>query len=360
MTQFRVPSLPESLRSAGCDCGRVLTRRGFMASAVSGLAATKLLAAPALAQPAHARIDFHHHLSPPTFKDALRKMNLGDGPSFTWTPQKSIDEMDKAGVTLALLSITTPAVAFLGREDARRVARESNEYAAQLRRDFPGRFGALATLPMPYVDDCLAEIDYACDVLKADGVGLMTSYGDKWLGAREFTPVLEALDKRGAVTFVHPSAANCCVNVLPDIAPSLIEYSTDTTHTIANLIFSGASARAKNIKFVFSHGGGTMPYLIERFNNLPNSDKRYAAFTSEGVVAEIRRFHYDTAIITHPAPLSALTNLVPMSQIVFGSDFPFRTATKSVAGLKAYFDEARLNVIDYENAFRLLPQLRKV
>ena len=75
-----------------------------------------------------------------------------------------------------------------------------------------------------------------------------------------------------------------------------------------------------------------MPSLIERFNNLPNSDRRYASFTSEGVVNELRRFHYDTAIITHPAPLAALTTLVPMSQIVFGSDYPFRRATTTVAG----------------------------
>jgi len=271
----------------------------------------------------------------------------------------SIEEMDKAQVTTALLSVTTPAVAFLGRDDARRVARECNEYAAKLRQEFPGRFGMMATLPMPFVEDSLREIEYAFDTLDTEGIELMTSYGDKWLGAKEFAPVLEALDRRGAVVHVHPSAANCCVNVLPDIAPSLIEYSTDTTHTLASLIFTGASARAPNIRFIFSHGGGTMPFLIERFNNLPNSDKRYASFTSEGVVAELCRFHYDTAIITHPAPLSALTALVPMSQIVFGSDFPFRTATKSVAGLKAFFDAARLNIIDNENAFRLVPRLRR-
>jgi predicted TIM-barrel fold metal-dependent hydrolase len=341
----------------GCPAPHGLTRRGFFAGAfAAGVAGG---ASSATAQAGTARIDFHHHVAPPTHMEALRKANLGEGPAMSWTPQKSIDEMDKAGVTTALLSITTPAVAFLPRDEARRVARECNEYSAKLRGDFPGRFGMLAALPLPYVDDCLAEIDYCCDTLKAEGFGVMTSYFDKWLGHRDFWPVIDAFEKRRAVVHVHPTTANCCVSTLPDIPPSLIEYSTDTTRAIASMIFTGASARAKNASFVFSHGGGTMPSVIERFNNLPNSDKRYRDFTPEGVVAELRRFHYDTAIVTHPAPLSALTSLVPMSQIVFGSDFPFRTATKTVEGLKAYFDPARLAVIDHENALRLLPTLRR-
>ena len=338
----------------------MLTRRRFLASAVAAGVAPTQLPIPAVAQTRSPRIDFHHHLAPPTYKDALRKVNLGDGPTLNWTPQKTLEEMDQAGVTTSMLGVTTPSVAFLGREDAARVARECNEYAATLRRDHPGRFGMMASLPMPFVDDAVKEIEYAYDTLKTDGVTLMTSYGDKWLGAKEFTPVLEALDRRGAIVHVHPGAANCCVNVIPELPPSLIEYSTDSTRTIASLIFSGAATRFKNIKFIFSHGGGTMPFLIERFNNLPNSDKRYGSFTSEGVVSELKRFHYDTAIITHAAPLAALTTLVPMSQIVFGSDYPFRLATKSVAGLKGYFNDAQMNVIDNENAFRLMPHLRRV
>jgi 6-methylsalicylate decarboxylase len=188
----------------------------------------------------------------------------------------------------------------------------------------------------------------------------MTSYGDKWLGYPGFSSVLEELNRRKAVVHVHPNAANCCVDVVPNIPPALIEYSTDTSHTLASLIFTGTAARFMDINFVFSHGGGTMPYLIERFNNLPNSDKRYASFTSEGVVSELRRFHYDTAIITHPAPLSCLTNLVPMTQIVFGSDFPFRSAVVSVKGLTAFFSAQKMKVVDSENALRLLPKLKLV
>jgi predicted TIM-barrel fold metal-dependent hydrolase len=306
------------------------------------------------------RIDVHHHLSPPTHIEALRKLNLGNPRTDTWTPQQSLDEMDKAGVTTALLAVTTPGVTFLTRDDARRIARECNEYGARLKTDFPGRFGLFATVPMSCAEDGTDEIEYAYDTLGTDGICLMTSYGDKWLGHRDFAPVLEVLHRRRAVVHVHPTAPDCCADVLPDIAPSLIEYGTDTTRALASLIFTGTSARYKEISFIFSHGGGTMPYLIERFNNLPNSDKRYASFTSEGVVSELRRFFYDTAIITHPAPLSALTNLIPLSQILFGSDFPLRSAAMSVEGLAAFFDGGGMEAIDSENILRLLPKLKAI
>ena len=259
---------------------------------------------------------------------------------------------------MTLLAVTTPTVAFRNKDQARRVARVCNEYAAKLRADFPGWFGMLATMPMPYPDDTLREMAYAYESLKTDGICLMTSYGDRWLGDPGFRPIMQELNRRKAVVHVHPSAAHCRTNVVPNIPASLIEYSTDATHTLASLIFTGTSARFKDIQFVFSHRGGTMPYLIERFNNLPNSDRRYSSFTSQGVLAEITRFYYDTAIITHPAPLSALTHLVPTSQLVLGSDFPFRRATASVKGLANFFDAGEMKQIDYENALGLLPHLR--
>jgi len=306
---------------------------------------------------ARRRIDIHHHLSPPTHLETLKKAKLGSPPTFAWTPQQSLDEMEQAGVATAFLAVTTPVAAFLDRDMARRVARECNEYGAQLRADFPGRFGMFAALPLPYIEDAVREIEYAFDALGADGICLMTSYGDKWLGHADFDPVLEALHRRRAVVHVHPTVSDRCTDILPNIPPPLIEYGTDSTRAIANLIFTGASARYQDISFIFSHGGGTMPFLIERFNNLPTSDKRYAAFTSAGVVAELQRFYYDTAIITHPAPLAALSTLIPLSQILFGSDFPLRSATNTVKGLRAFFNEEQMLAIDRGNALRLLPQL---
>src|ERR1700682_1996258 len=127
------------------------------------------------------RIDVHHHLSPPTYVAASNASNFGDPLMKNWTPARSLEDMDEAGVAVAMLSVTTPALNFTSGEAARKLARECNDYAAKLIADHPGRFGSFATVPLTDIDGSLQEIAYALDTLKADGICLMTSYGDKWL-----------------------------------------------------------------------------------------------------------------------------------------------------------------------------------
>ncbi len=309
---------------------------------------------PPRASLAARRIDFHHHVPAPPHIKGARQVSYA---TITSTAEDSLAEMEKAGITTALITVPTSTALNLGKDDTASVTRECNDYLAQLKRDHPAHFGMLAAIPLPYIKESLREIEYAYDALDVEGICLATSYGNKWLGHPDFAPVLEMLHERRAVVHVHPLAPLCCLDTLPDIDPSLIEFCTDTARTIASLIFTGSSQQYRDISFIFSHGGGTMPSLIERYNNLPIKDKRYAAFTPQGVVAELRRFYYDTAIITHPAPLSALTNLVPLSQIVFGTDMPYRRGATCVAGLTNYFDAAGMKAIDSENALRLLPRL---
>jgi len=340
-----------------------LSRRRFMAGSVAALGAGALAAAggapDALAQAKPQRIDVHHHISPPTWLDAVKKAKLANPPMADWSPQKSIDDMDKAGVATAITSPTTPQVGFLGREDAARVTRESNDYAKKLMADYPGRFGMFAMLPLPYIDESLKEIEYAFDVLKADGIGMMTSYGDKWLGYGQFTPVWEELNRRKATVYTHPTVANCCVNLVQGISEAAIEFGTDTTRTIASLIFSGTSQRFKDITFIFSHGGGTLTAVAERFQiQMVRTPPHKDTFTREIVDGELNRFYYDTAQIANAVTIGALAKLVPVSQIVFGTDFPYRTAADHVKGLSTAFNADDLRGIDRENALKFLPRLR--
>src|SRR5262249_6734630 len=210
------------------------------------------------------------------------------GPVGDWTPEKSLADMDRAGVATALTSITTPALRFLDDAAARKLARECNDYSAKLVSDSKGRFGMFAVMPMPYVEATLHEIGYALDSLKADGIALLTSYGDKWLGDPAFTPVMEELDRRRAVVYTHPTTADCCGNLIPDVPESIIEWGTDTTRTIASLLFSGAAARFRNVQMIFSHGGGTLPFLTERFVRLPIINTKLAARVPNGVEAELK------------------------------------------------------------------------
>ncbi|OLB12013.1 MAG: hypothetical protein AUG14_00140 [Candidatus Rokubacteria bacterium 13_1_20CM_2_68_19] len=314
---------------------------------------------PAASAAAPHRIDVHHHVGPPTYVAALADKGVQQRPVIEWTPAKSLEDMDKGGVATAVASITTPGFSFVDAATARRLARECNEYSTRLGRDYPGRFGLFAAVPMPDVDGTLAEIAYALDTLKADGVGFFTSYGDKWLGDPAFTPVMEELNRRKAVAYTHPTAPNCCRSLVPDIPPAVVEYGTDTTRTIASVVFSGTAARFPDIRWIFSHAGGTMPFLTERFTRLPLQNKSLESRVPNGVAYELKKFNYDIAQAAHPMALASLLKLVPMSQIVFGTDFPFRASADHVKGLTDYgFSASDLRAIDRDNALKLLPRLR--
>jgi 6-methylsalicylate decarboxylase len=352
--------------TAGCTCCSggsqmtLLNRRGFVTGAAAVSAFVALGGArPALAQAKPHRIDVHHHISPPAWLEAVKKAKLDNPPMANWSVQKSLDDMDKAGTATAMISPTSPQVGFLTKEEAAAVARDSNEYAKKLMADHPGRFGVFAMLPLPNIDEALKEIAYALDTLKADGIGMMTSYGDKWLGHAHFAPIWEELNRRKALVYTHPTSANCCVNVVQGLPDSSIEWGTDTTRTIANLIFSGTSQKYKDINWIFSHGGGALTSFSERFlmqlvAGPPYKDK----FTRESVDGELRRFHYDTAQIANSVAIGALAKLVPISQIVYGTDYPYRNGPEHTKGVTANFSGADLAAIDRDNALRLIPRLK--
>jgi 6-methylsalicylate decarboxylase len=341
-----------------CSCCDTITigRRGLLMGAAA-LAATGAARAQTDEKP-H-RIDVHHHIVPPTWFDALKKAKLDNPPMSSWTPQRSIEDMDKAGIATSITSPTTPQVGFLAAPDAARIARESNEYAKKLMADHPGRFGVFAMLPMPYIDESLNEIAYVFDTLNVDGIGMMTSYGDKWLGYPQFAPVFEELNRRKATVYTHPTSANCCVNLVRGLSDATVELGADTTRTIANLIFSGAAQNYADINFIFSHGGGVLTAVAERLEIQMVTTPPYKdMFTRETVDGQLRRFYYDTAQVSNAVTIGALAKLVSVSQIVFGTDYPYRTGAEHVKGLAVNFNAGELKAIDRDNALRILPRLR--
>jgi 6-methylsalicylate decarboxylase len=305
------------------------------------------------------RIDVHHHISPPPWVTALKAAKLDSPPVNNWTPQRSIDDLDKGGVATAITSPTLPALGFLNAADAAAVARASNEYARKLADESKGRFRMFALLPMPHVDATLKELTYALDVLKAEGVAFMTSYGNQYLGDAAFAPVMDELQRRKATAYTHPNDPSCCLNTGSGIPPVIIEYGTDTTRTIASLVFSGTAQRCPDINFIFSHAGGTLSAVTERFllqMNRPPLAR--PGFTAERVLGELRRFYYDTAQTSNPVAMAALTKFIPISQIVYGTDYPYRTAAEHTEGLAKIFSGADLQAIERGNAMRILPGLR--
>ena len=344
-------------------CGHCQPRRSFLTGLLTATAATVLPScattskdAPLPADAKRALVDVHHHVWAPAFLKELESRKLAEPPARNWSLNKTMDDMAKAGVTYTLTSPTTPAAGFGDVATMRRMARISNEYGAQLARDDPTQVGFFATLPLLDVDGALAEIAYSCDVLKANGIAMLTSYDGKWLGDKSFAPIMDEINRRKLIVYTHPSNTMCCNNLQEGVPGSTIEFATDTTRTITSLLFSGTATRCKDIKFIFSHAGGTMPFLVERLVMLPKLNANFGKILpSDQVLPTLRRFYYDTAQAAHPGALLSLLNLVDVSQVVFGTDFPYRTSLDHVKGLMAMgFSMDNLTAIESRNALRLL------
>ena len=313
------------------------------------------------------RIDIHHHFGPPSWQTLLASRGVLYGGWQGWTPGRAIEAMDEAGVDTSMTSITYPGIWFGDGIVTRRLARECNEYGAKMAVDHPGRFGLFAALPLPDVDASLREIEYAFDVLEADGVGVLTSFGDQWLGDRAFAPVFEELNRRSAVVFTHANVPNCCTRggsgaqryLVPGVNNNVIEYGTDTTRAIMSIIASGTASRYPAIRFTFSHAGGTMPFLIQRIIGDGDIGRRLASPAEPNTpLYELRRFFYDTANTANPVAMGALRQIVGVSQIVLGTDFPYHVMADVVKDLheNAVFNTDELRSVERENALRLLPK----
>ena len=307
-------------------------------------------------------VDTHHHYYPPAYQKAWfdwedqRKI-----PHFPqqerWTREGAVADMDKAGVRKSILSMaSTPGVWFdMPLPKVIEMVRSVNDYGAEMVRDFKGRFGLFAALNMIDVPSTLKEIEYVFDVLKADGVGIQTNYGDKWPGHPDFAPIFEELNRRKAVVYFHPLAASCCGRLNTGTFPAVIEVPHDTTRAVVNLLLTGTLAKCRDIKWLFSHAGGTIPMLAGRVNFFHGNAKNAAMFAPNGIEAELKRLYYDTANATHPAPMAALLKLIPSTQVVYGSDYPYVAMdTQASALTQLGLDAQVLAQIQQGNANRLL------
>jgi predicted TIM-barrel fold metal-dependent hydrolase len=342
---------------------RTLDRRSAIGGILATLGVASLSDALRLAAQAPAtgprRIDIHHHFAPPAWVTAVKGRPLLQPANTTWTPARSIEDMDRGGVATSMVSITNPGLWFGDAPMTRTLARACNEYGARLVQDHSKRFGLFAAMPMPDVDAVLAEIAYAYDTLKVDGIGLFTSYGDTWLGNAKFQPVMQELNRRNAVVHVHPTAANCCRNLeyAPGVAPGSMEYGTDTTRAIMGVAFSGDAHRYPDIRWIWSHAGGTVPFLAGR---IEGASRNAADRLPDGFSAAIRRFYYDLAGATNRGAVASLLQLVTPSQVLFGTDFPpGGTAAEYAKDLAALgmFSAAEIRAVERDNAVKLIPRL---
>ena len=301
------------------------------------------------------RIDVHHHLYPPDYMKAV-----GISMPRTWTPQTSLDKMDAAGIATSILSPVQVVVkdTMSGKDQKTRdLVRMNNEYTAKCVRDNPKRFGSFAALPMLDTDGSLKEIAYAYDTLKTDGIGLWTSYMDKWVGSPDFWPIYEELNRRNAVVFYHPSHNACCRNISDQ--SGIIDFDIDTTRAIDSMLFTGTLSKYPNVRHIWSHAGGGFSVLAAR--EIDDYPKNRADKVPNGVEYEIKKMYFDTAHAGKVPTIDALRDIVPISQILYGSDVPLREYPLTDVPLDEYprFSEDDWKAINRGNSERLFPRLKE-
>jgi 6-methylsalicylate decarboxylase len=309
-------------------------------------------------------VDVHHHILPEFFYRATNDAHnpVGGIAPQAWSTETALSFMDDAGIDVAITSISTPGVHMGDNAAARALARRCNEFAAELMRSKPDRFGGFACMPLPDVDGTLEELAYALDVLKLDGVVLFSNSRGVYLGDERFKTVFAELERRKAVVFVHPTSSPDPAAHGLGLPDSLIDFTADTTRAVAKLHYSNTFARTPNVKYILSHAGGTIPYLTSRFaivdamNVIPGAEERGTAADT------FRRLYWDTALSWSDPVLQMLRSIVGIDRVLYGSDFPYLRRDLAVGSVRAI---AQTNVLhDGEHqavlagtASRLIPRL---
>jgi predicted TIM-barrel fold metal-dependent hydrolase len=308
-------------------------------------------------------IDTHHHMLPEFFFEATNeKANpVGGLKPQAWSPESSLAFMEEAEIDIAVTSISTPGIQLPDRLANRELARKCNEFAASLVAKYPNRFGALAGVPMPDIDDAIEEIIYALDVLKLDGVVLFTNSQGIYLGDRRMKPLFNELQRRKATVFIHPNASPDPVAHVLGLTDNLIDFPGDTTRAIAQLHYSGTFAETPDIKYVISHAGGTAPYLAGRFA-IVDEMKIMGDSSVTGTAADtFRRLYWDTALAWSDPVLNTLRQIAGVDKVVFGTDFPYLRKDLAVKGKQKIKSNPELSVEEKEqvfggNALKLFPR----
>ncbi|MDB5648923.1 MAG: metal-dependent hydrolase [Hyphomicrobiales bacterium] len=307
------------------------------------------------------KIDIHHHFLPPAHvvQESRRVKKAHATPQerlANWSPQRALDTMDANGIGFAIASISTPGVWFGDAAEAAGIARDWNDYAAAQAQAHPDRFGFFATLPLPAPDYSEREIERAFGDLRADGVALFTNYDGRYPGDGAFAPVFAELNRRAAIVYVHPTFP-AYGETVPGVMPHVVEFAFETVRAVISLLVSGALARYPRIRWIFSHAGGSLPILVDRLERLLETPENAGAIPN-GVRAALGALYFDIAGASSNVALAALRAVVPMSQILYGSDSPFVSPQKGIATLtSATLTLQERSAIECDNALRLLPRL---
>ncbi|MER7793192.1 amidohydrolase family protein [Streptomyces sp. NPDC097640] len=305
------------------------------------------------------RIDVHHHLVPPLYRDALAKRGITEAGGRTlpdWSPESALELMDLLGTATAILSVSTPGTGFLtDPAEAATLARRLNDCSAALTAERPDRFGWFATLPMPDVDASAKEAERSLAELGADGVTLLANNRGIYLGDAGQDALWRVLDAHSGVVLVHP--AELPAPAVDGIPPFATDFLLDTTRAAYLLVRNGIPRRYPNIRFILSHGGGFLPYASHRMAVALGSDTGRSPLD---ILDDFRGFYFDTALSSSPTALPTLLAFARPGHVLFGSDWPFAPAAAGqyfANGLDSGVGPGTLPAVNRTNAEALFPRL---
>ncbi|KAJ7141280.1 hypothetical protein C8R44DRAFT_763118 [Mycena epipterygia] len=338
------------------------------------------------------KIDVHAHYLPPAYTEALKRAGHLPGPDgFPWTPEWTVEDhllfMEKTNVSKSILSCSTPGTHLIPGDDefGRELTREMNEYAADLKRKYPTKFGFFASLPLPDIASSLLEIDYALDHLDADGFIFLTNYHGMYLGDPQLAPIYAKLQARRATIFVHPTTPctrSCahsdpaakrmlaCAPLADAYMMAMMEFFFESTRTFVDLLLTGTAAAHPDVTFVVPHCGAALPSVLDRvlMFSMLRLDKgthgtREVHTITEPMVKELfaKQFYFDLAGMPMPSQIHHMLRWIKSDRLLYGSDVPFtpwagaeRLFQAMELELPKLFGEQEIRDIYQGNAARLL------
>jgi 6-methylsalicylate decarboxylase len=332
-------------------------------------------------KPARGWIDVHYHAMNEPYRAALAGIG-GIIRTPDWSREKALAFSERQDIGTGMLSLGVPGAHFGDDARARDLARRANDDLADFVAQHPKRFGLFALTPLPDIDGACAETIHALDTLKADGIVVLSSYEGQSFGQPQWDPLLEILNQRSAVCFIHPNNPPAAFvareGFSPGIGNFLGEFVFDTSRAALNLLFNDCLDRFPNIKFILSHAGGTLPYFAWRVGEIAERqmteepwlsqyrsrfmDKYAGKVTRELVLSKIRRFYFDTALSAGPQTLGCLLQVADHDKILFGSDWPYcpeNMAVDMIAALEGnpLLNETLKKAIARDNGLKLFPRL---
>ena len=310
-------------------------------------------------------MDVHSHIITPEFQSSLesegRLMDEGF-PLPKYDAEAHLKWMDEAGIETSVLTLAAP------QPTSAHTIRKTNETAAKLKRQHPGRFMFCAALPLPDVNAAVREAKYALDTLKADGIKLATNVNGQYLGAPELDTLFAVLNERKAIIILHPHRPDPVNRQVMEQTPlAMQEYLSETTRAVSNMISRNVLARYNDVKVVVPHCGAYLPLAVPRMKSLTpvmQANKMVGEINWE---ANLRTLYYDLAGAHSPEVIRMMLTITSPDHLLYGSDYPYvapQVLTQSLARMKQYLttepDLAPFKeMILYKNAEKIFKQQHK-